>query len=286
MFNLRLVDPHGVLIEASSGENGIIGQDTDLLISLDGWTGGVGVRSEKIELGTHGNFPTPTLRSGRVLTMSIQVYRDNLEAWDREISGLFSDGGFASLEVTGGGITLETTVQLDGEVKTVVNLDNGWATAEIPLHASDPFLYGEDRTTFLIPSGMGVGLRYPLYGQVKDSGGNAVLSYGTAVSTRDPVANAGNAPAWPVIVVVGDWSAGFDLSVGDRVISWPHPTAPQSPVEIDMRGKIRVGGMDQTQMASRRDWSSIPPRGEIYPVLTPVQAGSGWAEVHVRDTYL
>lgn len=253
---------------------------------LSGWWGGVGVKGSRTARLGHGDFAVPNKRTGRSLTLNLiwtggTVERDHVS---RRLSGLFSDGEFGTVTATTGDLTLVSErVVLDGEV-AVSEVGTAGVRAQIPLYAADPFLYGDEVSTFLRPIGSGVGLSYPLYGV--EEGVTPVLSYGSAVDSQDPISNPGNAPAWPTFVVVGDFPSGFQIRVGDRVVLWPVPTAPQSPVRVEMSGSVWVGSDNQTHRAGMTQWSAVPPGETISPVFDPVQFGSGWCEVITRPTYL
>lgn len=292
-----MLEPRIYTLRDSRGEVVITASTRELDPNHENWLlreppeifGGSAMRGEDIARSTMGDYPSHRDPEAKSFELRIRIHRATHADILRErvrLGAALADGELGELAMEGGPLPrLTVGVQRTGQV-LLARVSPTTYDFSLVLKAPDPRVYGEDRVTYLFPSGTGVGLRYPLYGQRSDPSGARVLSYGAAISTADPVANAGTAPAWPVIVATGDWPSGFDVNVGGRVVAWPQPTAPQSPVVIDMAGSITVGGVDQTHMASRRDWSSIPPGGEIYPILTPGQAGAGWAEVHVRDTYI
>lgn len=258
-----------------------------VLRGVTGWYGGVAVRTSTTPRLGHGSFEQRAFRGDRALTLTGSRRTqdpDEREAIERDFSGVLGDGTFGELTVTTD-IELTTRVRLDGEVSV---LESGHRTLvlQLPLHAPDPFLYGPEQVTYLHPIGTGVGLQYPLYGPTVAPGGQPVLSYGTAIDSQDPVSNPGNADAWPSYVVVGDFPSGFQIRVADKVVRWPHPVAPQAPVQVDMSGSIWVGQQNQTDRATLRQWSPVPAGSSVHPVFEPLQFGSGWCEVHLRPTYL
>lgn len=256
------------------------------LTDLKGWTGGVSVKGDNEDraLG-HGQFAEPSKRTHRTLTLVVtlrfatELDRDLAE---REISGFLGEGGLATMEVTFGAQTLTAVVKLDGEIQTDPRPGIPKLNVQIPLRAPDPFLYGEQRTLQMFPSGVGEGLVYSLFA----SGAN--LNYGNSVPTSTVlVTNGGNAPAWPVFVVRGDFPSGFRIVNGTRTVEWSGAVFAQSPVTVDMaRGAVTVRGADQSHMLNKRDWWSIPPNGAAQPRFTGIQPGTGWCDILVRDTYI
>lgn len=281
MITAILETPEGTQLSAQYDHDG---HDSDaLLVALHGWAGGVGVRQESIDRLGHGSFPTPSFRTGRTITLRMVFERDTREdlfQLERDCSGLFHDGGYGELTVVADAQELSCDVCLDGDVKPVVHLDGGYIEVEIPLKSADPFLYAPEQVSFLHPLGTGIGLEYPLFHR------GGVLTFGTGVAADDPIRNEGNAEAWPVFLVVGDFPGGFEITVNGRVITWPWPTTKSRPVEVRMDGAIFEAGSNMTHRASRRDWVSIPPGGVIAPEFRALQGGEGWCEVHHRNTYI
>lgn len=136
------------------------------LIDLKGFYGGVGVtdQGDARKLG-HGNFPSPSLRSGRELTVSgvlVFTSESDRSLGDRFVSGLLWDGEFGELEVTTGELTLTAQVKLAGEIQHKY-LGTRALEVQIPLTAPDPFLYAAPRRYQIFPAGAGEGLAYPLF---------------------------------------------------------------------------------------------------------------------------
>ena len=288
MITVKLVDSKGLTLEANYDHDEVSFEEA-LLTNLVGWTSGNDVRMDLAERMGDGDYFTPSTRSGRTLTWSLNyelLSRRELWDLDRRISGLFRDGGLGTLSVDHDGEVLHAEVSLDGPPKTELNVDAGYLIAEIPLFAPEAFIYGDEVKVSLLPAGTGIGLEYPLHGPVVNHQGEPVLSYGEDRTTNDPVTNTGNADAAPIYTVVGDYPTGFKLQVRDRVINWPIPTSPQAPVVINMEGYITVGGYDQTEMATVREWSVIEPGETVFPLFSPHQSGVGYCEVSLRPTYL
>lgn len=252
-----------------------------VLEGVSGWYGGVGVRGTSTDRLGHGTFEQRAFRGDRALTLQatyVAEEPDEREAIERDISGVLWDGTYGSLDVSTE-IALSADVRLDGEIG-VVETGVLAITVQIPLVASDPFLYGKEQTVFLSPVGAGRGLEYPLFSK------GGVLTYGTAIAERDSITNGGNATAYDDYLVVGDFPGGWRLTVNRKVIEWPWPTVLAAPVLVKMSGQIWIGDANVTDRASVRQWAPLAPGATVTPTLTPLQGGTGWAEAHHRDTYI
>lgn len=146
-----------------------------ILTSLSGWFGGVGVsgETEQRTLG-HGYFPQAARRTGRSLTLEGIITFEREEdrnVADRFLSGVLWDGEFGDLTVTVDTLTLSTSVRLDGEIahEYLGTPGSPALRVQIPLVAPSPFLLGEAKTFSVYPVGAGVGLEWPLF-----KGGRAV----------------------------------------------------------------------------------------------------------------
>ena len=117
--------------------------------------------------------------------------------------------------------------------------------------------------------------------------GESVRSLTLVVSGGpETVTNQGNATAWPVVTVSGDFPGGFRLTSGTRAVEFGFAVFPQSPVVVDMAGSVWVGGAERSHWLRRRDWISVPPQGSASIALDPLAGGTGRAVVAVRDTWL
>ncbi|UEJ82638.1 hypothetical protein Bra3105_17695 [Brachybacterium halotolerans subsp. kimchii] len=131
---------------------------------LPGWFGGVSVRSNPVDRYGHGQFESRAWRTERALTLKVSVIVP--QPWDRDplerrMSSILWHGGYGTLTVEND-LKLSARVRLDGEIGVVETGDRE-LTFQIPLLASDPFLYGEPRTEFSYPAGTGIGLVYPWF---------------------------------------------------------------------------------------------------------------------------
>ncbi len=137
------------------------------LTGLDGYFGGVGVNANPVNRSMgHGVFDTRALRAGRVLTLRGRFKFPDDETRliaDRFLSGILWDGEYGVLEVTTGDLVLHTRVRLDGEVRHQYVMNTRNLDIEVPLFASDPFLYAPARRYQVFPAGAGEGLEYNLF---------------------------------------------------------------------------------------------------------------------------
>ncbi|MDO5663550.1 MAG: hypothetical protein Q4G40_12705, partial [Brachybacterium sp.] len=179
-----------------------------------GWIGGFSMDGENVKRLGHGEFHTSRTRTGRTLEVRAKIHLSTWEegnAVKRHLSSALGDGEAGTLTGRESGVPeLSATVERTGEV-LVARVSPTTFTVSIPLLAPDPCLYGETQVIFLHPIGTGVGMEYPLYGPVSDPDGEPVISYGTAIESQDPIANPGNAAAWPTFLVTGDFPSGFQI---------------------------------------------------------------------------
>ncbi|QNV40671.1 hypothetical protein IDM48_04515 [Rothia amarae] len=260
------------------------------LTDLAGFYGGVGVKDDGSQrtLG-HGFFAVPSLRTGRELTLSGTLVFDteqNRLLADRFLSGVLWDGEFGTLTVTTDDLTLTSTVKLGGEIKHSY-LGMTALEVQIPLTAPDPFLYAPARVAQVFPAGFGQGLVYPLFTTKRNQDGVPVLDWGKSAPIASALPNEGNADAFPVITVRGDFPAGFSLTWNGRSITYPSTVAASTPVVVDSKtGSVLVGGMDQTYKLTSRDWFTVPAGSSFQPRITALAPSNGWADVSLSSTYM
>lgn len=253
-----------------------------IVTDVAGWSGGSGVRGEVTARIGHGDVVGRGERENRVLTLHGTVACQNSDIRDdmeRALSGIAGDGDWGDLTCDDGHAILSTRARIDG-APSISKVGTTALRFLLPLRADSPWLYGPERVTFLQPVGTGVGLVYPLYAP------DGVLDYGAGIVASDAVHNDGNATAWPTVLVVGDFPGGWRLIGDSKTVEWPWPTTHASPVEVRMDGSIWIGTSNVTDQATIRQWMSIAPGGSLTPSLAPLQGGTGWAEVHHRDTYI
>lgn len=272
-----------------------------ILTGITGWFGGVGISANDVQrtLG-HGLFPTPAMRTGRVLTLEgyFQL-RDSTQRAiaERFVSGVLWNGDLGTLRVMTDDLDLSTDVRLDGEIKySYINRFLDRMTVQIPLIAPDPFLYGPDQNTTLAIPGIGQGLR--LGNQTRalfqkpatpttDTQDAGYLRWGSALPPA-VMGNDGNAEAWPVFTVRGTFPDGFVIRVQGRSIEYPGEVTTRSPITVDTgSGQVTRRGIDVTHMLLKRQWEPIPPYASIVPKLEARNRMSeGWADATWNDTYI
>lgn len=260
------------------------------LTDLKGWFGGVGVVAADTQrtLG-HGLFEAVAQRTGRPITISSELYFQDETARDiadRFLSGLLWDGEYGEIEVMIGDKSQFATVRLDGAIAHSYIGTNG-INFQIPLIASDPRIYDAPRYSQIFPAGFGQGLVFPLFTTQQDSSGTPVLDWGKNAPLSAALGNEGNATAYPVITVHGDWPAGFSITESGRSITYPAFVDQSTPVVIDMaEGTVLVGGVDQTYKLTSRDWLDVAPGESIQPRITALAPSTGWADVQLSSTYM
>ena len=285
--SLRLLNSRGdAVLTASSRE---IDPSTEFWVdgTPKGWHGGYSMRGENMERLGHGAFPSVRTRSQRTLEVRV---RTHFGSWDaanavkRELSAALGDGEPGQLWfVETGAPELHTVVERTGEI-LLARVSPSTFTISIPLLAPDPSLWGEWRESTLQPIGSGVGFEFTPFS--RDLGAGPVITFGTAVDTREWVWNDGNADSWPFFVVTADAPGGFAVSLGDHRVTYPWPTFADIPVTVDMAGAVTVGGMDQSHLLGERNWAPIPPHSIEVPKFEFLRGGTGWAVVRHRDTYI
>lgn len=118
------------------------------------------------------------------------------------------------------------------------------------------------------------------------------VSYGaTAADQRNvcTIVNRGSSRAYPVFTING----GFDLSVSlgltangtSSTLTFDTFQGGNAPVVLDTRSRTASrGGVDVTELVSRRGWQTVPPNGSMTVILN--SAGDGWVDVECRDTWM
>ena len=253
-----------------------------IVVDVAGWYGGVGVRRETVDRLGHGVISGRAWRTGRALTLKGHVEVDDPADRDRvmrDLSGVLWDGLEGDLSATVDGLRLTCRVRIDGE-PGIVPTGLQSVTVQVPLHADDPWLYGPARSTIVRPVDDGVGFLFEPFTE------QGVVTFGAAVGTDAVVWNGGNAESYPVATVHADAPGGFLIATGDRVIEYPRATWIDVPVVVDQAGEVLVGGIDQSEHLSTREWAAIPPGGSEVVRFELLQGGSGWCDVAHRDTYI
>lgn len=264
-----------------------------LLQELTGWYGGTGVSAEnnQRQLG-HGSFESEAVRTARQLTLGGLFFFENesdREFAARYISGALWDGSHGELTYQIEGQDPETTtVRLDGEPKITPIADDGvqW---ELPLIAEDPRIYGPVRVSQIFPTGFGEGFVFPAFATKQDPDGSPVADWGAGTPYSGGFGNNGNATAYPVFTVRGDWPAGFSITAGGHTLTYPAPVSASVPCVIDnAEGTVSIGGVGQTHRLTARHWFDIAPGESLQPRIIALggQSNGGWCDVEIRDTYM
>lgn len=257
-----------------------------MLEDISGWYGGSGVRREVTARYGHGSFMGPGFRDGRYMTLKGAVRCSNTVERDwqeRNLSGILGDGELGTLWVDDGETQLHSVVGLDGAPQ-VVKAGTHALVFQIPLVSESPYLVSDEREITLFPPGSGVGFEFPPLS--RDLGKGPVITFGTEVQETAYVWNDGNAASPMVFTVVADSPAGFIVGHGRHRVTYPWPTYKNVPVQVDMAGALRIGGVDQTHRVGERGWASVEPGTIETPFLRFIDGGTGWATVRSRDTYI
>jgi hypothetical protein len=251
--------------------------------AIVGWTDGTSVRRDAtVRPVSSGDFMEPYTLSSRLISLSgtaiaktaseLQVMRDNL-------MGLFAPGEYAEMTVQTTASTRYAVVGLEGSISWTIQTDNV-AVFKIDVYAPDPYIYGDTRSfqtgSYQRTGGILYPIKYPMD-----------FNLGT-LNTAQTIKNNGNAEAWPVFKVIGDYYSGFTITdnVGS-VVRYTGMVTMTAPVFVDMgRGTATQNGVDKTTLVTSREWFSIPPGGTISPRFTPIQNGSGWCDIIYRDTWI
>lgn len=227
------------------------------ITSISGWLDGVSTRLNHLERPTqHGEFDLPGYLSGRLITISGEIYTANDDeqqlAADR-LTGLLADGGFADLVVDHTGRTLEARVQRSGTPVITVDRWGLLAKYELELWAPDPRKYGQLNT------------------------------FGPASTVQ--VFHRGNFPALSTLTITGSSAGGYTMTgPGGRKIIVTRALAASAPHVFEMRtGRLSVGGVRVLGGVSRADLFAIPPG---LPVTTISVSAGAQVQVDVKDTFV
>lgn len=273
------------------------GQDPRCVVTeFTGWLEGAEVRRERVERLGDGEFPSMVHRIGRDFNLAVlerfEQARDVIVR-AREVSSVFRSGeaGRGTLRAwfEGTEVLESVDVALDKRPRVRQNLDNLTLTYELPLYSPDPYLYGEVQSRRIVTAGAGRGLVWPLF---RNKAGAQVgrLDWGAPdESDISPLANTGNATAYPVVRVSGNFPAGFELSLtaGDwhRIVF--NADVRGREIVVDFSGSVTVDGVDMSWALSERGWAGVEPGQQATAAIRSLSAeGSGVAHVELRPTYL
>ena len=281
---MRLTDDSGTVFEALA--------DTDhILTDVSGFVGDLDTVSTKTQNLGDGTVLAPIDFPGRSITLSgtsVNLSPSEVRALDRLLSGILRgstgpDFRLGTVEVDdASGTWLHCRVQPDGKASVAAYQDAGYVDWQIPLYSADPHWYGVEHIFNLLPPGSDYGLDYPLF----VNGG--VLTYGSDSVTQAVVRNDGSCPAWPVIAVKGNFASGVRLGDGHgHWVTYQGMCVWSQPVYFDFAAKSAYTATGDCSIAlTERNFWSVPAHGQVQPVLQPIQAGSGFAELAISDTYM
>ena len=260
------------------------------LSGLDGWHNSPTPRSAQGIANLFDGLADEALAyNGRVVTVTGWAECNNPAetlAAGRRLAAVFRSEVFVrhsvDLRVRHHGEDLHATVRLDGVASITPDCTSYIVDFSIPLLVPGGYLYSPERIYNLLPPGSDYGLDWPLF--VNDN----VLTYGTDQTNSVTVTNAGTSPAWPVIIVQGDFPSGVKLGNGQgKYVVFRAACSISAPVTFDFKaGSVSTTTGDQSVALTSRDFWSIPGGGSVTPTLEPIQAGGGMAELHMCDTWI
>lgn len=269
-----------------------------IVADLAGWYEGADIRQQEVSRLQDGSFPTTLWREKRTLTMS-GVFNCADEAETRRaarmLSGVFRSGcaGNGTISVSGGEADELSAfeVRLDGRPKVALDLLACHVNFQLPLAATDPYLYGAEQKTMAYTSAFGAGLEYPLFDDEDTGVTTGFLEFGDAPPSAAVLTNTGNAIAYPRITVEGEFRSGFTVVLngdieGEGRVTWRGNVTAQSPATVDFTGSVFQSGFDQSWALTERGWGGIKPGGSASFTLIPISDGTGLATMSLRPTYL
>lgn len=291
-----ITDPAGRSVSMRGDWEGMTPGDL-IVDATTGLPGSVQVRGELVDRLGSGVWTPAVWRAGREITISCWAHFAGLERGQRRVSvaglarallGLWADGsGLGELRYRHAGEDLSCAVQpLPGaswDVDTTLDY-RGWLRAVVKLVSPDPCLYGPAQSVRVSTPAADYGLDWPLF----TNGDVLTWGSGADLTVSGWIVNAGNAAAWPVVTVYGDFPSG--VSVGDgsgQTVTFAGVVTPQAPLVLDFAAHTAtVGGEDRSHMLTGRGFFQVSPGGVLRPVLRAAGVGSGYADVQVRSTYM
>lgn len=255
-------------------------------VAIDGWYDGVLMRrTNEVRPTQWGDFPNRGYLGSRTVSITgvaVAPDRFNLARLHDDFTSVLINGDYEWMSIktsTEGERFIK--VGLEGTPKWVPRSDT-FASFKIDFIAPDPRKYGPSRIWTVPGVNFEGGLKYPLSYPVMF----------TSDEERAPeiqvVGNGGNADAWPIIEVQGDFPSGFQVIDGrGNVIEFSGSVSMSTPVIINFEeGWARQRGQDRTSSLTSRDWFAIAPGEVIRPQLRYKDLGQGWIHIAVRDTWI
>lgn len=248
--------------------------------------------SDLPKVGQSGMIRGRDFWRGRTVTILIDVYADDDASYTAAMSALTTAFGYSMTDdapltftipgVAGGqpavwyGRTLKATQSLPlGQLGT----HTGQFLVE--LHGTDPLKYGTTTHTVSLSINVGAGgFTWPLVWPLVWAGAGG--GHGTVVT------NAGNAPAAPVVRLIGPLVNPdiTNLNTG-QVISLNLTIALGEYVDIDFAAHsvLLNGTANRYPNLLRAEWFTLAP-GNTTVVLTADSGSTGTAEITWKDSYL
>jgi hypothetical protein len=173
-----------------------------------------------------------------------------------------------------------------------IPIDNTWgsfAVAALQFRCPDPAWQSVPRSLSLASSSSsGSGLLFPMFGQGTGTAANAAADFGsTAAATSSGIlTNAGNSPAWPVVVISGPVT-NFTINIDGNLVTWTDTIPAGQTLTIDYSTGLATltGGIDRTYSLSSRAFSAVPAASGVVPGQSTVffTATTGSAMVTIAD---
>ena len=255
-----------------------------ILSELDGWFGGVGVRSAPVDrLTVDGTIDGLRTFGARVITIGGSVVAPDrgslMQAMDR-IAGVLagrSRTGTLLVNEEARQMYRQALVTLDADTKVAV-ADRLRATFSLALYAADPARYST--STQQVQS-----LRYTPGGLFTIPLTVPIVFGPPGASGFLTINNNGNQDAWPVFRFVGPLVNPTVRLVGDRAISVVISLAAGQELVIDSKGRTVMLGASSRRgfLSFDSAWFSLPPgSSQLY---FSADSGSGTLTVQWRDAW-
>lgn len=255
-------------------------------VAIDGWYDGVLMRrTNEVRPTQWGDFPNRGYlgsRSVSITGVAVAPDRYNLSRLHDDFTSVLINGDYEWMSVkTSSEGERFIKVGLEGTPKWIPRTDT-FASFKIDFIAPDPRKYGPARIWTIPGVNYTGGLQYPL---------TYPLMFIPDTERRpeiQSVGNNGNADAWPIIEVQGDFPSGFQLTDNrGNIVDYSGPVSLSSPVILNFEeGWARQRGQDRTSLLVSREWFPIRPGEAIHPELRYKDIGQGWVHVGVRDTWI
>ena len=257
----------------------------------------VAVRNQDTDrdAGQDGAFDGPDSVGVVVFEVPFELYTDTDTAWFAAVQALRMT---ARVRAVAAPLWFKVpTLPVYGMAAKVNNrhlpIGNTWrrlSVGALQFRVTKPQIQSIARTYTLAPIGQGGGLRYPLYATGNANGGGKTLDYGTtgtaAYSAR--LANSGNTPAYPVVVVDGPNTGGFRLELGGHVVTYPQALAAGDSVIVDYAaGSAYLSSngstpVPRTGVLTTRDFTPVPLNGSATLLFV---ASGGTARATIADIW-